>query len=662
MKKSSIILVLLAVSCAVLALVKLGESPLPATGYTPLDTGTQGEPVTVDSSAVRDSLVAMVRARFTLSASDTLLKFCGKRIDLRVAGVRAGIQRQLYELSAYAEGHVQRMDAYLPYAWQAFSRAGVPQDLAYAGYARTAFVRDVALPDGGAGYWGLDTARACAAGLVVSDSADQRKEFQPSSRAAVKYIRALYDSSRRNELTSLVRFMGQLAPSRDRQPNFYSLPDSDAMFVLACRTVALSLIAGNCDRFVPKWQDVPKLEQLGPKDTDAYQTSYYLGLIGTGGSAPSTPARTVRAGESQPAGTTAPATNVKLTKEQRGALTVRDSDTLTWCGWQVELKNPTVRYYLQKGVWWFAGNRNNAQRWSAYQPYVSTVLYRYSVPTQLDALMFAESQARAYVKNPVSSAFGYWQFLYATGTQYELIGYGLRSGDWCNLERSTDAAAHYLADIGQEARWNGTIYQHLIVLGWHDGEGTMARRLARFKAAKGNNVVPGITDLGYSNAAIELTCRAIAVSWAMRDQARFLLGWQPDQYLSPVIAGVPDPYQEPEYIGRLGRGGVRIGKLEAPLPVPFVYDQEPPQSETRQMSLQDALLRVGDEVDTTSAIYMARPMFLDQVAVYLGARNQAEQERFVRLNSYYLGYSRDMIVNLTGQLILIPKEWRDSDR
>ena len=117
-------------------------------------------------------------------------------------------------------------------------------------------------------------------------------------------------------------------------------------------------------------------------------------------------------------------------------------------GW--ETLSSTSNAQVQAWESYFSGSgsarlRSSVLRLGPYREHLEGVLRQWGLPPELIAIAFVESE---FVPRAVSpkGATGPWQFMPATAARYGLLRNG-REDERTDLERSTLAAARYLADL-----------------------------------------------------------------------------------------------------------------------------------------------------------------------------------------------------------------------
>lgn len=140
-------------------------------------------------------------------ASDTLaictwrlpstLSFCGEKVPLDVPEVRERAEREFY-INLQTPGqimlYIKRAARYFPTYEHILKESGVPEDLKYLSVAESALFM-ARSPKDAVGLWQFIPNTGRAYGLVINDEIDERRHVVKSTKAAVAYLRAGYDSN-----------------------------------------------------------------------------------------------------------------------------------------------------------------------------------------------------------------------------------------------------------------------------------------------------------------------------------------------------------------------------------------------------------------------------------------------------------------------------------
>ncbi|MBE9545168.1 MAG: transglycosylase SLT domain-containing protein [Proteobacteria bacterium] len=151
------------------------------------------------------SLVSSVKNMDTLS-------FCGERVPLANQEVRERFEKELL-LSIWDRPQVilwlKRSRRYLPYIEKMLKENRMPEDLKYLAIAESALRPHAGSRKGAMGFWQFlaDTGRKY--GLIINKNIDERRNLFASTRAAIKYFKALYQSMGSWTLAAAAYNMGE---------------------------------------------------------------------------------------------------------------------------------------------------------------------------------------------------------------------------------------------------------------------------------------------------------------------------------------------------------------------------------------------------------------------------------------------------------------------
>ena len=151
------------------------------------------------------SLVSSVKNMDTLS-------FCGERVPLENQEVRERFEKELL-LSIWDRPQVilwlKRSRRYLPYIEKMLKENRMPEDLKYLAIAESALRPHAGSRKGAMGFWQFlaDTGRQY--GLIIDKNIDERRNLFASTRAAIKYFKALYQSMGSWTLAAAAYNMGE---------------------------------------------------------------------------------------------------------------------------------------------------------------------------------------------------------------------------------------------------------------------------------------------------------------------------------------------------------------------------------------------------------------------------------------------------------------------
>ena len=140
------------------------------------------------------------------------LSFCGERVPLENQDVQERFEKELL-LSIWDRPQVilwlKRSRRYLPYIEKMLRENGIPDDLKYLAIAESALRPHAGSKKGAVGFWQFlaDTGRKY--GLIINKNIDERRNLFASTRAAINYFKALYQSMGAWTLTAAAYNMGE---------------------------------------------------------------------------------------------------------------------------------------------------------------------------------------------------------------------------------------------------------------------------------------------------------------------------------------------------------------------------------------------------------------------------------------------------------------------
>jgi hypothetical protein len=125
------------------------------------------------------------------------LTFCGEPVPLDIPEVRERAEREFY-INLQTPGqimlYIKRAARYFPTYEHILREAGVPDDLKYLSVAESALFM-ARSPKDAVGLWQFIPSTGRAYGLVITEEIDERRHLVRSTKAAVSYLRAGFDSN-----------------------------------------------------------------------------------------------------------------------------------------------------------------------------------------------------------------------------------------------------------------------------------------------------------------------------------------------------------------------------------------------------------------------------------------------------------------------------------
>ena len=202
--------------------------------------------------------------------------------------------------------------------------------------------------------------------------------------------------------------------------------------------------------------------------------------------------------------------------------------------------NPQVKSWINKLTVRDRENfRIDLARFDRVRPVMEDIFVRHGIPKELTSLCLVESGAKPHAVS-CSGAVGYWQFLPDTAKLY-----GLQINKWVderkNLEKSTEAAAHYLKHLY-------SIFDDwlLAIAAYNAGEGAI------FRLVKSNGV-NSFWDISHS-----MTIKPETLDYVPKFVATVMISKNREKYGLPKIEGprpsnIPNTVDSPSYLDRIAR-------------------------------------------------------------------------------------------------------------
>jgi membrane-bound lytic murein transglycosylase D len=202
--------------------------------------------------------------------------------------------------------------------------------------------------------------------------------------------------------------------------------------------------------------------------------------------------------------------------------------------------NPQVKSWINKLT---VRDRENfvidLARFDRVRPVMEDIFVRHGIPKELVSLCLVESGAKPHAVS-CSGAVGYWQFLPDTAKLY-----GLQINKWVderkNLEKSTEAAAHYLKHLY-------SIFDDwlLAIAAYNAGEGAI------FRLVKSNGV-NSFWDISHT-----MTIKPETLDYVPKFVATVMISKNREKYGLPKLEGslpsnIHQTIDSPSYLDRVAR-------------------------------------------------------------------------------------------------------------
>lgn len=184
------------------------------------------------------------------------LDFCTEEVPLSSREVKERFEKEMMLILSDRPQvllWLKRSRRYFPEIERALAAAGIPTDLKYLAVVESALRPHVGSPRGAIGFWQLMPETARKYGLRVDERVDERRAVGPSTRAALTYLRTLYDRLQSWTLAAAAYNMGEeglVAEMLEQETRDYYqlyLPLETQRFVL--RIVVAKLILTDQKRY-----------------------------------------------------------------------------------------------------------------------------------------------------------------------------------------------------------------------------------------------------------------------------------------------------------------------------------------------------------------------------------------------------------------------------
>ena len=122
--------------------------------------------------------------------------FCGEPVPMKNRDVRERYEKALL-LALWNRPQVilwlKRAGRYLPHIERMLKESGMPDDLKYVAIAESALRAHAGSSQGAIGFWQFMRPTGRRYGLTINSRIDERRNFFASTRAAIRYFKALYE-------------------------------------------------------------------------------------------------------------------------------------------------------------------------------------------------------------------------------------------------------------------------------------------------------------------------------------------------------------------------------------------------------------------------------------------------------------------------------------
>jgi membrane-bound lytic murein transglycosylase D len=184
------------------------------------------------------------------------LEFCGERTPIEIQEVKERLEKELL-LSLWDRPQVilwlKRIPRYMPLIEDMLEQGKVPDDLKYIAIAESALRPHVSSKRGAIGFWQFMRDTGQKYGLTINGYIDQRRNLFASTRAAIRYLKDLYEEFGSWTLAAAAYNMGEqglMAEILEQATNNYYhlyLPLETQRFIF--RILSVKLIVLNPERY-----------------------------------------------------------------------------------------------------------------------------------------------------------------------------------------------------------------------------------------------------------------------------------------------------------------------------------------------------------------------------------------------------------------------------
>jgi membrane-bound lytic murein transglycosylase D len=186
----------------------------------------------------------------------TNLEFCGERTPIEIQEVKERLEKELL-LSLWDRPQVilwlKRIPRYMPLIEDMLEQGAVPDDLKYIAIAESALRPHVRSNRGAIGFWQFMRDTGYRYGLTINGYIDERRSLFASTRAAIRYLKDLYEEFGSWTLAAAAYNMGEqglMAEILEQAANDYYhlyLPLETQRFIF--RILSVKLIVSNPERY-----------------------------------------------------------------------------------------------------------------------------------------------------------------------------------------------------------------------------------------------------------------------------------------------------------------------------------------------------------------------------------------------------------------------------
>lgn len=221
------------------------------TFYMVLLTGTpaQGDPPYILEPRSSDSMISSLNITWPLN-------FCGEPVPLDKQEVRERLEKELL-VTLWNRPQIilwmKRSGRYMPFIEEALKQNNMPEDLKYLAIIESSLISHVSSSKGAKGYWQFMEETGIRYGLKVDSDIDERRNFFSSTRAAISYLKKLYEYFGSWTLSAAAYNMGEEGLKTEmmlqKEGNYYNLylPVETQQYIF--RAISAKVILSNPKKY-----------------------------------------------------------------------------------------------------------------------------------------------------------------------------------------------------------------------------------------------------------------------------------------------------------------------------------------------------------------------------------------------------------------------------
>ena len=184
------------------------------------------------------------------------LNFCGESVPLDKQEVRERLEKELL-VTLWNRPQIilwmKRSGRYMPFIEETLKLNNMPEDLKYLAIIESSLISHVSSSKGAKGYWQFMEETGKRYGLKVDPDIDERRNFFSSTRAAVSYLKKLYEYFGSWTLSAAAYNMGEEGLKTEmmvqKEGNYYNLylPVETQQYIF--RAISVKVILSNPKKY-----------------------------------------------------------------------------------------------------------------------------------------------------------------------------------------------------------------------------------------------------------------------------------------------------------------------------------------------------------------------------------------------------------------------------